>query len=73
MIRSITTRLILSFLLTGIVVVALASAITWWLTAREFQQLTYDQARDRFAAEMTYYYQTMAVGAAHGIINSGPR
>jgi len=58
MIRSITTRLILSFLLIGIIVVALASAITWWLTAREFQQFTHEQAQDRFAAEMTYYYQT---------------
>jgi len=58
MIRSITTRLILAFLLIGITVLALASGITWWLTVREFKQLTLDQARDRFAAEMTYYYQT---------------
>ena len=48
MFRSITTRLILSFLLIGIVVVALASGITWWLTASEFQQFTYDQARGPF-------------------------
>jgi len=58
MFRSITTRLILAFLLIGITVVALASGITWWLTVREFKQLSFDQARDRFAAEMTYYYQT---------------
>src|SRR5512142_647760 len=56
--RSITLRLILSFLLVGITVVALASGITYWLTVREFTQLTYDQSRDRFAADMTYYYQT---------------
>ncbi len=56
--RSITVRLILSFLLVGITVVALASGITYWLTVREFRQFTYDQARDRFVADMTFYYQT---------------
>src|SRR5512138_2992237 len=56
--RSITLRLILAFLLVGITVVALASGITSWLTVREFRQFTYDTARDRFLAEMTFYYQT---------------
>src|SRR5512141_1356659 len=56
--RSITLRLILAFLLVGIIVVALASGITYWLTVREFKQLSFDQARDRFAADMTFYYQT---------------
>jgi signal transduction histidine kinase len=56
--RSITLRLILSFLLVGIAVVALASGVTYWLTIREFRQLTFDQARDRFATEVTYYYET---------------
>lgn len=56
--RSITLRLILAFLLVGITVVALASGITYWLTVREFTQLTYDQARDRFVADMTFYYET---------------
>jgi transcriptional regulator GlxA family with amidase domain len=51
--RSITLRLILAFLLVGITVVALASGVTYWLTLREFRQLTYDQARDRFAADLT--------------------
>ena len=58
MFRSITTRLILAFLLVGIVVVALASGITRWLTEREFRQFAYDQALNRFAAEMSYYYET---------------
>jgi two-component system sensor histidine kinase BaeS len=58
MFRSITTRLILAFFLIGITVVALASGITWWLTAREFQQFTSNQALDRFSTEMRYYYQT---------------
>ncbi|MGE5073322.1 MAG: sensor histidine kinase [Anaerolineae bacterium] len=56
--RSITLRLILAFLLVGIAVVALASGLTYWLTVREFRQLTVDQARDRFVAEVTFYYET---------------
>ena len=56
--RSITTKLILAFLLVGVLVLALASGITYWLTAGEFRQLTYDQARGRFVADMTYYYET---------------
>ncbi len=56
--RSITLRLILAFLLVGITVVALASGITYWLTVREFKQLTYDQARDHFVADMAFYYET---------------
>jgi signal transduction histidine kinase len=56
--RSITLRLIFAFLLVSLTVVALASGITYWLTVREFKQLTFDQARDRFVADMTFYYQT---------------
>ncbi len=56
--RSITLRLILAFLLVGITVVALASGITYWLTVREFTQLTYDQTRDHFVSDMTFYYET---------------
>jgi signal transduction histidine kinase len=56
--RSITLRLILSFLLVGITVVALASGITYGLTVRQFRQFTYDTARDRFVADVTFYYQT---------------
>jgi signal transduction histidine kinase len=73
--RSITLRLILSFLLVGIAVVALASGITYWLTIREFRQLTFDQSRDRFVAEVTFYYETH--GSWDGILEyyqqrSGP-
>jgi len=60
MARSITLRLILAFLLVSITVVALAAGITYWLTVREFKQLTFDQARDRFVADMTFYYQANA-------------
>jgi signal transduction histidine kinase len=57
MARSITAKLILAFLLVSIAGVALASGITYWLTVREFKQLTLDQARDRFIADMAFYYQ----------------
>ena len=56
--RSITTKLILAFLLVGVLVLALASGITYWLTAGEFRQFTYEQARGRFVADVTYYYET---------------
>ncbi len=56
--RSITSRLILAFIVVSLTVVALASGITYWLTVRDFKQLTFDQARDRFVADMTFYYQT---------------
>ena len=56
--RSITTKLILAFLLVGVLVLGLASGITYWLTAGEFRQLTYEQARGRFVADVTYYYET---------------
>lgn len=81
--RSITLRLILAFLLVGITVVALASGMTHWLTVRQFTQFTYDQARDRFVADMTFYYETNGSwngvltyyrqrNAVHGPFNPGP-
>jgi two-component system sensor histidine kinase BaeS len=57
MIRSITVKLILAFLAVSILVVALASGITYYLTVREFKQLVFNQARDRFVADATLYYQ----------------
>jgi two-component system sensor histidine kinase BaeS len=66
MTRSITLRLILAFLVAGITVVALASGITYWLTVRQFTQFTYDQARDRFVADMTFYYETN--GSWNGVL-----
>ncbi len=65
--RSITLRLILAFLLVSVTVVALASGITYWLTVRQFRQLTIDQERDRFASDMTFYYQTN--GSWDGVLN----
>ena len=65
--RSITLRLIFAFLMVSITVVALASGITYWLTVREFKQLNFDQARDRFVADMTYYYQS--IGSWDGVLD----
>lgn len=56
--RSITFKLILAFLLVSVVGVALASGITYWLTVREFKQLTISQTQDRFISDVTFYYQS---------------
>ena len=55
--RSITLKLILAFIAVSLVVVALASGITYWLTVREFKQLVFNQARDSFVADATLFYQ----------------
>jgi two-component system, OmpR family, sensor histidine kinase BaeS len=55
--RSITTKLILAFLAVSVVVVALASGITYVLTVREFKQLVFNQTRDKFVADVGLYYQ----------------
>ncbi len=55
---SITAKFVLAFLLISLSGLALASVIANWLTVREFKQLSMEQARERFAAEMTQYYQT---------------
>lgn len=57
MTRSITAKLILAFLTVSIIVVALASGITYWLTVREFKQLVFNQSRDRFVVDAALYYQ----------------
>jgi two-component system sensor histidine kinase BaeS len=57
MTHSITAKLILAFLAVSVTVVALASGITYWLTEREFKQLVFNQARDRFIADAALYYQ----------------
>ena len=55
--RSITAKLVLAFLAVSVIVVALASGITYWLTVREFKQLVFNQSRDRFVADVGLYYQ----------------
>ncbi|MGB8212344.1 MAG: ATP-binding protein [Anaerolineales bacterium] len=55
--RSITAKLILAFLAVSVIVVALASGITYWLTVRDFKQLVFTQSRDKFVADVGLYYQ----------------
>ena len=55
--RSITAKLVLAFLAVSVIVVALASGFTYWLTVREFKQLVFNQSRDRFVADVGLYYQ----------------
>ncbi len=57
MTRSITVKLILAFLIVSVTGLALASGITYWLTARSFKQLVFNQSQSRFVAEATLYYQ----------------
>jgi two-component system, OmpR family, sensor histidine kinase BaeS len=57
MTRSITVKLILAFLVVSVTGLALASGITYWLTARSFKQLVFNQSQNRFVAEATLYYQ----------------
>ncbi|MBX7212926.1 MAG: HAMP domain-containing protein [Thermoflexales bacterium] len=63
--RTISARLILAFLAVSILGVALAAAITYWLTEREFIQLFYDQSRTRYVNEAEQYYAV--VGSWQGI------
>jgi signal transduction histidine kinase len=55
--RSITYKLILSFLLVSVAGLALASGITYWLTVRGFKQLIFNQSESRFVSDATLYYQ----------------
>jgi signal transduction histidine kinase len=55
--RSITAKLILAFLAVSVVVVALASGITYLLTVREFKQLVFNQSRDQFVSDVGLFYQ----------------
>ena len=57
MAKSITAKLVLAFLLVSITGLGLAAGIANWLTVREFKQLSLDQARERFIADVTRYYE----------------
>ena len=65
---SITAKFVLAFLLISLTGLALASVIANWLTVREFKQLSMEQARDRFVADVTQHYQ--ANGSWVGVLDS---
>jgi signal transduction histidine kinase len=56
--RSITTKLVLAFLIVSVAGLALASGLTYWLTLSRFKELVLNQARNQFVTEATFYYQT---------------
>ena len=55
--RSITVKLVLSFVLVAVVGLALASGIIYGLTVVSFKQLVFNQSRDRFVADAALYYE----------------
>lgn len=55
--RSITTRLVIAFLIVSVVGAVIAGLLTRWLSQREFNQFVYDQAQNNFIADLSYYYQ----------------
>ena len=55
--RSLTWKLIVSFLIVGLAGILLAAALTRWATTTDFDQFVLTQARDRFISEATGYYE----------------
>ncbi len=66
--RSISAKMVLAFFLVSIAGLAMAAGLANWLTVREFKQLSFDQARDRFIADATGYYE--ARGSWDGILDA---
>ncbi len=55
--RSITTKLILAFVLVGLVVTGLAAAFIWGTTSLEFNRYLSDQRQSTFATAAKAYYE----------------
>ncbi len=70
MIRSITLKLVLAFLIVSIIGAALAAAFARWGTFKEFGRLVLDQAQSEFIADVSTYYQTY--GSWTGVAGSLP-
>jgi signal transduction histidine kinase len=58
--RSLTFKLVLAFLLVGLVGVALVAVLSRVITVREFGRFNQEQAISNFSADITGYYQTHA-------------
>jgi signal transduction histidine kinase len=56
--RSLTTKLILAFLLVSLTGAILASTFARWATSREFDRLVRDQTQASFVTQMAAYYQS---------------
>ncbi len=56
--RSLTVKLILSFLLVSVIGIGLAAVLARAVTGREFDRFIMDRARSEFLASAASYYQT---------------
>lgn len=70
MIRSLTLKLALAFLVVSIIGAALAAILARWSTFTEFGSLVLDQAQSEFVAEAATYYQ--ATGSWAGVMGYFP-
>jgi two-component system sensor histidine kinase BaeS len=68
--RSLTTKLILAFLIVSLIGAALAAVFARWATSREFDRLVLDQSEATFVANLAAYYQ--ANGSWDGVAASLP-
>jgi len=55
--RSITTKLVLAFLLVGLIVIGLAAAFIWGTTSLEFNRYLQDQRQTAFATAAKAYFE----------------
>jgi signal transduction histidine kinase len=56
--RSLTSKLIVAFLLVSIAGAVLAAGLVRWMSIQEFSELVLDQAQNRFITEISIYYKT---------------
>ncbi len=65
--RSLTSKLIVAFLLVSIAGAVLAAGLVRWMSIQEFSELVLDQAQNRFIMEISIYYKTE--GSWQGVFN----
>jgi signal transduction histidine kinase len=70
MMRSLTLKLALAFLIVSIIGAALAAVLARWSTFTEFGSLVLDQAQSEFVADAATYYQ--ANGSWAGVMGHFP-
>jgi two-component system sensor histidine kinase BaeS len=68
--HSLTTKLVLAFLLVSLTGAALAAGFARWATSREFDRLVLDQTQSNFVTQLAAYYQ--ANGSWAGVMGSLP-
>jgi signal transduction histidine kinase len=68
--RSLTTKMVLAFLLVSLIGAVLAATFARWATSREFDRLVLDQTQSNFVTQVAAYYQ--ANGSWTGVASSLP-